>query len=77
MTMVRFATICDRCGARSEEYTAFAMCRECLDDICPNCTQRGSESGGDGEPDYGLCFRCDLVMTIEASEELAFWMSRS
>ena len=36
--MIRpFATICDRCGRRSEEYSAWPTCIECLDDICPNC----------------------------------------
>jgi NMD protein affecting ribosome stability and mRNA decay len=37
MATVPFATLCDRCGRRSEEYTSWPSCRDCLDDICPDC----------------------------------------
>lgn len=57
--MVRFATTCDRCTARSEEYTAWPSCRECLDDICDACAQAGTLHEGDGEgPDTVLCAAC-------------------
>lgn len=42
MAMVRFATTCDRCGKRSEEYTAWPGCRECGQDICGDCTEPGT-----------------------------------
>lgn len=71
MTMVRFATTCDRCTARSEEYSAWASCRACLEDICPSCSLPGSEQdesvdmgeAGDGERVTVLCRECaaDLV----------------
>lgn len=35
MSMVRFATLCDRCGRRSPEYEAWPCCRECFQDVCP------------------------------------------
>lgn len=42
MTMVRFASLCDDCDKRSEEYTEWNTCRECFRHICPNCTVPGS-----------------------------------
>ena len=36
MGMVRFATKCDWCGKRSEEYTSWPHCRECGLDLCPD-----------------------------------------
>ena len=70
MSMVRFATTCDFCGWRSEEYTAWPSCRECLLHCCPRCAELGS--GQEHEHDvsdelYGtraihhesvLCRRC-------------------
>ncbi len=50
---VRFATICDRCGARSEEYSSFATCRECMDDVCPNCS-----INKDDETGKATCHQC-------------------
>ena len=35
--MVRFATLCDKCKRRSEEYTSWPTCAECLDDVCDQC----------------------------------------
>lgn len=57
--MVRFATTCDRCQARSDEYTAWPSCRECLDDICPDCAAPGTLVETDGEgPDRVTCRTC-------------------
>ncbi len=57
--MVRFATTCDRCKARSDEYTAWPSCRECGDDICPGCAVDGTLDYGDGERgDRVLCRQC-------------------
>jgi hypothetical protein len=39
--MVRFATKCDRCGARSEEYTAWPHCEFCGEDLCLACEAKG------------------------------------
>jgi hypothetical protein len=35
MSHVRFATTCDVCGKRSEEYATWPYCRECGIDLCP------------------------------------------
>lgn len=38
MSMVMYATLCDRCGARSPEYTSWPACPgDCMEDICPRC----------------------------------------
>jgi ribosomal protein S14 len=42
MSIVRFASVCDECGKRGEEYKAFPACRECLRDICPSCQVAGT-----------------------------------
>lgn len=43
MSMTRFATECDHCGARSPEYTAWPSCTECLYDTCPGCSAEDLE----------------------------------
>jgi hypothetical protein len=56
MTMVRFATTCDHCGKRSEEYTAWPSCRNCLSDTCSACdvpTERSED-----ECNYTQCRIC-------------------
>ena len=37
MSIHRFHTKCDieNCGNRSDEYTAFPTCQDCMRDICP------------------------------------------
>jgi hypothetical protein len=35
MGIVRFASICDQCGKRGQEYQVFLHCRECGRDLCP------------------------------------------
>ena len=52
MSMVRFASICDICGKRGEEYFAFPYCRECGRDLCP---EHRNPDYGDGENNRGLC----------------------
>lgn len=37
MAIVRFATVCDKCGARSIEYSHYPICRDCGDDVCSAC----------------------------------------
>lgn len=65
MSLVRFATICDRCGKRSEEYTCFKSCTECADDICPDCTTDVSYGN---DPDK-LGTICDVCMGYPMPEE--------
>lgn len=38
MSLVRFATVCDRCHVRGSEYTSFPICEQCERDICDHCT---------------------------------------
>ncbi len=56
--VVRFASICDRCQSRSEEYCAYPVCRECMDDVCPKCIVTDSL---DLESGRCLCKRCEAV----------------
>lgn len=56
MSIVRFASICDLCGSRSAEYSAFPSCGECAADICPKCTVTATL---DEESGKALCINCD------------------
>lgn len=59
MTLVRFASLCDKCAVRSEEYTAWPTCRECGDHVCPRCYEVWTYTSSDGDgPDTCLCKRC-------------------
>lgn len=53
MTMVRFASLCDDCDKRSEEYTEWNTCRECLRHICPDCAVPGSEKEHSRDRSHG------------------------
>jgi hypothetical protein len=64
MSMVRFAMLCDRCGARSEEYTPWTTCKDCTEDICPNCDVESHRT--DDEANKTLCRNCHR----EQSQEL-------
>ena len=55
MSYVKFHTICDSCGRESEEYTAYAWCKECGKDCCPNCLDKQSY---DPETCIALCTQC-------------------
>ena len=60
MSTVRFATLCDACGARSQEYGAWPTCRECGCDICPLCAVPGSKTDADvNQPETCYCQLCD------------------
>ena len=48
--MVRFATTCDTCNVRSEEYTAWPECPDCGKHSCP-AHQIGKTVEGDGDVD--------------------------
>jgi len=54
MSMVRFAMLCDKCGARSEEYGYWATCRECGGDFCPKCSTEHTED----EANKCICNDC-------------------
>ena len=62
MALVRFATICDHCKKRSREYEAYPHCRECGDDVCPECSH---EKETDDETNTTVCFRCACTAAIE------------
>lgn len=69
--MVRFATTCDHCAKRSEEYTAFPSCRECMDDICPECAEPGTFTDPDVDrPSTCICHKCAVEMDL-ASDGLS------
>lgn len=63
MSMVRFAQLCDQCGKRSPEYSAWAHCRECSDDACRTCCPVF-----DDETRQGLCTRCAVSLKVDAAK---------
>lgn len=65
--MVRFATTCDRCTARSEEYSAWPSCRECMDDICPDCAEPGSLMEADLDCPAKVTCRACAAMDVEVA----------
>jgi hypothetical protein len=46
MSIVRFATLCDSCEARSPEYTSWPSCVECGLDTCSKCSAEDHEEEG-------------------------------
>lgn len=56
MSMVRFATLCDRCGRRSEEYTSWPTCEACERDICDRCDCPSERT--EDERGQTLCVDC-------------------
>lgn len=54
MSLVMFASVCDRCAMRGEEYRAFPTCRECGEDVCPACSTDHDEETGSA-----TCLRCE------------------
>lgn len=65
MTMVRFATACNLCGKRSEEYTAWPTCRDCDAHVCPDCAAPDSPVTGDGErQDAVTCVPCAQAVVL-------------
>ncbi len=55
MTLVRFAFVCDNCGARGPEYGSMGHCVECGDDVCEKCATKPA----DPENGKTICRRCD------------------
>lgn len=63
MAMVKFATTCDHCAARSAEYEAWPTCRTCKLDVCGACQAPNSETleeadDADGVAQAWLTARC-------------------
>jgi len=57
--MVMFATLCDDCGKRSEEYTQHPQCRDCGRDICPQCAAPNTfEPDDEGQRASHICSAC-------------------
>jgi len=56
MSLVKFATVCDKCGKRSEEYQAWPSCWDCYEDICPSCQVPGSHT--EDERNETWCKEC-------------------
>ena len=63
MSMTRFATTCDVCQERSEEYSKWPSCEECGDDVCPKHMEEGSL---DEETNECLCLACAEELSEEA-----------
>jgi len=61
MSMVRFAMLCDQCGARSEEYGAWYTCTDCVEDVCTACIVTGSEDDETGKAQCKCCAAADLA----------------
>lgn len=59
MSLVRFATICDKCHKRSEEYGRFPRCSSCLEDVCPDCDVPAARAGN--EDDRTVCRECAAI----------------
>lgn len=57
MSIVRFATLCDRCGKRSEEYSGWPTCECCVEDVCPDCYRADTL---DEEHNRVTCLVCHL-----------------
>ena len=55
MTFVMFATICEGCHRRSEEYQAYPTCRTCGHHICTSCRDTDKD---DPEGGTGICNVC-------------------
>jgi len=53
VSSVRFASLCDTCGARSLEYRGWWSCAECVEDVCDSCDC----AAGALDP-KALCPRC-------------------
>jgi hypothetical protein len=69
MSIVMFATLCDHCGARSDEYSAWPSCRECLEDTCEQCYMPGSYTAD--ERHECLCNRCAAEEHLSDVDDVA------
>lgn len=63
MSMVRFATLCDKCKARSAEYESWPTCKDCGEDVCPNCDIASERT--EDERHKTLCLDCREARATE------------
>lgn len=56
MAMVRFATTCNKCGCRSEEYTSWPECAVCEEHTCSDCDIPSGRT--EDEANKTLCAGC-------------------
>jgi len=48
MSAVKFASLCDLCLDRSEEYSRWPSCAYCMNDLCPECAFGKCPDSDDG-----------------------------
>lgn len=65
MSIVRFATLCDICQKRSEEYSRWYTCRDCGSEVCNEHLLVGTE---DSETGTGICVRCPMPVPFTPAE---------
>ena len=54
------------CGRRSDEYTAWPSCSNCMGDICDQCMAPGTLDTGDGDRgDRCYCKPCNAILREE------------
>jgi NMD protein affecting ribosome stability and mRNA decay len=63
MSIVRFAMLCDKCGRRSEEYGGWSSCRNCGEDVCPDCDVVAERT--EDEANKTLCRDCKALRDEE------------
>lgn len=61
MSIVKFAMLCDHCQKRSEEYQPWPSCRNCAENVCPECSTNHDEETGKAN-----CHRCISELAHEA-----------
>lgn len=66
MTITRHAVICDRCGARGEEYGPMISCGECGRDLCEKCATNYDPEA----PHRAICVDCKAADLVQQAEEL-------
>ena len=63
---------CDKCGARSDEYSSWPTCTHCDGHICPSCMVAGSKTDADLDtPETCMCIECDHE--VASDEFLRDW----
>lgn len=63
VSMVRFAMLCDKCGARSGEYESWPTCKDCGEDTCSDCDVDSERT--EDEANKTLCLNCRIERSRE------------
>lgn len=63
MSMVRFASICDKCHSRSDEYTEWPSCKDCGEHVCVLCDIDSERT--EDERHKTLCMDCRQERSLE------------